>query len=856
MTVPLAPTPASAERRDGWPQPGADAVRGGAGAGPRRGIRPVEFLALAFQLGALMAIVRFFSIEPDRGLVLLTPLILAGFSVHAWLPFRLRLPFFVLLTVAALVILMGPAHAAILIGLGLALLGICHLPVPALVRIGLVVAVVIPLAAVHSGWRATSWSAAVIPVLASFFMFRLILYIYDTSTRNSAATVWQRVGYFFMLPNLFFPLFPVVDYRTWLRTYYQRDAREIYQTGLLWILRGLSHLVLYRFIYHLLPSVEMGASGLVGVLAVVSMTFGLYLRLSGLFHLAIGLLCLFGFDLPETHHRYFLASGFTDLWRRINIYWKDFMMTVFFYPTVTRARKAGLIPSLIIGTIVVIVMTWLLHSYQWFWLRGEFPLTVEDGVFWGVLGVALAITTVREARGGRKRRLGQGHWSLREAVGLSARTALFFLVMATLWSLWDTGSFEEWLRILGGARDTGAADLAAVIGIVGGAIAIGTLWQWVTARGWTLRKLERPSFERLAAATGTAAAVFALAGLPAVHGAMGTRIAGLAGIARSNALNDADQARQERGYYENLTRATRFTSPLATQGRDPRWVPFAESEAVMRVRDLRLEVYRPDLRMVFKDADLGTNRWGMRDQEYERAKPSGTRRIAILGASYVAGSGVDDGESFEARVEARLNREGPGAPGTRYQVLNFAVPNFGAPQVLHQLRHNALAFEPDVVVVVVQPGDVRRTARSLARAVAAGVPMQEPIYEDALRRAGVAPRTAVGLAEDRLMDDAETLLLASYARMVELSRAQGATPVWVYLPRVGKRTDPAERAALADLASRAGFVTLSLEDVFAGLDAADIQIAPFDEHPNEIGHQRIADVLYARLIERADEIGL
>jgi len=62
-------------------------------------------------------------------------------------------------------------------------------------------------------------------------------------------------------------------------------------------------------------------------------TFLLYLRISGQFHLVIGMLYLFGFRLPETHHRYLLASSFTDFWRRINIYWKDFMMKLVYYPS-------------------------------------------------------------------------------------------------------------------------------------------------------------------------------------------------------------------------------------------------------------------------------------------------------------------------------------------------------------------------------------------------------------------------------------------------------------------------------------------------------------------------------------------
>ena len=47
----------------------------------------------------------------------------------------------------------------------------------------------------------------------------------------------------------------------------------------------------------------------------------------------------------------------------------------------------------------------------------------------------------------------------------------------------------------------------------------------------------------------------------------------------------------------------------------------------------------------------------MRDQDYERSPPPNTFRIALLGPSNVMGWGVGDGETFEALVEERLNRE-------------------------------------------------------------------------------------------------------------------------------------------------------------------------------------------------------
>ena len=96
---------------------------------------------------------------------------------------------------------------------------------------------------------------------------------------------------------------------------------------------GILQLILYRVVYQALvlqptaveTAADLGRYLLWAVLASI-------LRVSGQFHVVVGVLCLFGFNLPETHHSYFLASSFTDFWCRINIYWKDFMMKIFDHP--------------------------------------------------------------------------------------------------------------------------------------------------------------------------------------------------------------------------------------------------------------------------------------------------------------------------------------------------------------------------------------------------------------------------------------------------------------------------------------------------------------------------------------------
>jgi len=283
-------------------------------------------------------------------------------------------------------------------------------------------------------------------------MFRLIIYLYDLRHEKKSATIWERLSYFFLLPNVCFLLFPVVDYQTFRRTYYNDDPYEIYQKGVLWMLRGVVHLLLYRLVYHHLVLSPSDVQGLGGLAQYVVTTYLLYLRISGQFHLIVGLLGLFGFNLPETHHLYYLASSFNDFWRRINIYWKDFMMKVFYYPVFMRLRRWGMTTGLVGATAVVFAGTWLLHSYQWFWLRGTFPLRATDALFWGILGLLVVVNSLWEARSKKKHSLGQRAWAFREALVHSAKTVGMFVLISLLWSLWSSPSIGEWVSLVSGCR--------------------------------------------------------------------------------------------------------------------------------------------------------------------------------------------------------------------------------------------------------------------------------------------------------------------------------------------------------------------------------------------------------------------
>ncbi|KAJ3058858.1 hypothetical protein HK102_010274 [Quaeritorhiza haematococci] len=139
--------------------------------------------------------------------------------------------------------------------------------------------------------------------------------------------------------------------------------------------RGAVQLILYRIIDQELLIQSSDVNGPLSLLSFLVFNYLVYLQVSGQFHVACGMLHMFGYQLPDTHHRYLLATGFTDYWRRINIYWKDFMVRLVFNPVVFRLKRWPQPAALAAATAVVFFVTWLLHGYQSFWLRGTWGFT-------------------------------------------------------------------------------------------------------------------------------------------------------------------------------------------------------------------------------------------------------------------------------------------------------------------------------------------------------------------------------------------------------------------------------------------------------------------------------------------------
>jgi hypothetical protein len=840
-------------------------------------VRLLPLAGLLLQLALTMAVIHVLAIEDrvafDRYFSLLLPV---GFLVHAVLPLKFRLPFFVALTIGLIIFIFKLTTALyLLIGAGV-LIGVCHLPVPFSARVGLLTVLAVVLGVVHAGAiEASDRIRVVIPALGAIFMFRLALYLFELKHEKQSPGWWTRLAYFFLLPNPVFTLFPVVDYKTFQRTYYNQPAAEIYQKGVLWMARGAFHFVLYRLVTNYLSPPASEVSSLGPLLVFLISSYLIYLRMSGLFHLIVGMLCLFGFNLPETHRFYLLASGFNDYWQRINIYWKDLMTKLVYYPVFMRVKRLGTTGAVMASTAAVFFATWILHAYQSFWMRADarvpmfedWGLFTVDALFWGSFGVLVMINSyvaLRSKPAPKSLKKKEVAWSTRAALARAVQIGAMLVLMCLLWSLWQSPTVSEWLSVMGRAGTASGSELLAVAGAIGIGLGLGVLGQYLRHRG--LDPLpEHPSPSRARWTVLATMAMLLAIGLWNRAGKFSGRLGEVADAMQGLDVRPEAQMLVERGYYEGLlTPLDGYTRLLrerfgTIKVRDPIQRPEDfpdDAEAWSRTGDLRHRAYKPNADGVTVGAPWRSNEWGQRDQPYTKEKPPGVYRIAMLGASYTMGRGVAQDRDFESVFEDLLNE--PGAASQPVEVLNFAVTSYSVLENALVAEQVIPEFQPDAMFYVAHGIERSRCARQFVRlALRDDVDLGYEFLQSLVRRARLDPRQSNEENLRRLEPFADELMKWGYEKLAAACRERGIIPVYVFLPTTeraarGARDLEAERPVV----EAAGFKVLAIDDPYLGKPLDQVVLNPWDSHPGESSHGDIGRQLFASLRRQQDALQL
>jgi hypothetical protein len=597
---------------------------------------------------------------------------------------------------------------------------------------------------------------------------------------------------------------------------------------------------------------EYVTDGLSLIQFILASTF-VYLQVSGLFHLVVGMLLLFGFNLPETNQRYFLASSFTDYWRRVNIYWKNFIMKVVYYPLYFRIKGWGATTALVVATLWAFFVTWALHLYQTWWLKGHLGFSWSDVLFWSILAALVLLNSLWEMKRGRQRKLASGY-SLRGALGLALRTAGTFACISLLWSLWSTPTITQWIGLLRHADgQTLLWGLATLAGIMIATAIFEVLPANRKSKPTTPVQPTSPILRMVRPVAIGAAPLLLL--LLVQQPAFQNRFDSLSAQVWYDVLNTGDstammdQQVSEGGYYARLTSVDRadralWETVMVTRLPD---IPVGPATASRPVRDYRFEAAIVNVKTQAYDTMFETNPQGMRDRNYAFEKPTGTVRIALLGSSHTMGYGVRLEETFDSVLEERLNAQPPpGAEGVKFEVLNFAFSRLSPLSQISVIRTEAARFQPDIVVLVAQTEDDNWVTYDLARCLRERLPLPYEFPLRIMKEARVTAHTERNLAHRRLIPHRPELLGWSYERIVDECRRIDALPAAFFVPVPNDviYNGLTNVMVQTNLMARAGFVTGDLSGLYDGLDPTEFMLSDAFHHCNARGHRLMADALY------------
>ena len=207
----------------------------------------------------------------------------------------------------------------------------------------------------------------------------------------------------------------------------------------------------------------------------------------------------------------------------------------------------------------------------------------------------------------------------------------------------------------------------------------------------------------------------------------------------------------------------------------------------------------------------------------------GTRRILMLGDSYLFGAGVRVEEALPAALEARLNRD---APQHVWEVLNLARRGASLVDQLGHFRRFldcvGIGYAAEHVVVLVNYTDAEPQPLRMRFPT-------DPCYLESTWRPEPATRAFLSHCVAGLRAACATI---------------GADLTLLHFDHLRLPVSPMGLELLRDIEARTGVEVIDSTPAFANHLPAALRVDDVDEHPNPLAHRLAADLLASRLVTR------
>jgi len=549
-------------------------------------------------------------------------------------------------------------------------------------------------------------------------------------------------------------------------------------------------------------------------------------------------------------------------------------MKLFFFPTHFTLRKMGTLRAISVATVVTFIATWLLHSWQWFWIRGTPLFTWKDFSFWMILCVLVLVTAIYETTLGGKGVLSPSRFTLRTRLMLGLQAGGVFCVMCVLWTFWTIQSWAEFRTLLDAASEPSWRDIAIILAVFALVCVCGMLWgrsSRETSEGRSTQEARKP-FSFWPSAGTVAIGALCLLTAPSIATQVIPGLKPVVARLHGDVLNARDMTLQRRGYYEQLD-VRGMDNWMWRQMKNVQFGGAAEhaagggSEAEMAHewddgkkvfyrdrRDFLLKEIVPSVSTNFCGTAVTSNHLGMRDREYEKAKPAKTYRLVLVGSSHEQGNGVKDDQTYENLVEDSLNRQLSSRGYSRYEILNLSVSGYSILQRLLRLEQEGFEYQPDAAVLCMAAVDHQFLIDHLRKALTSGF-LPPSGYREFLdqitRKARVHGKMPYAMIERRLLPYVTEIDDWAFRRFAEQCRQRGVRPLVMYRPAPVdvEGLEQTGRSEVHRLAQAAGLEVIDLTSAFDSVDdRSKLILTEWDLHTNALGHRLLAEKFYHDLV--------
>ncbi len=251
----------------------------------------------------------------------------------------------------------------------------------------------------------------------------------------------------------------------------------------------------------------------------------------------------------------------------------------------------------------------------------------------------------------------------------------------------------------------------------------------------------------------------------------------------------------------------------------------------------------------YRETPIDSNRFGMRERNYDVPKKPASLRIVLLGDSYVFGQGVLAEQRLGVHLEREL-RERAGARAQQIEVLHIGAASWNLVTECAFLRRQLTLLDPDVVIHISVPNDVDDTmgvrgmglmARNVPRRPAQTDTVVRQLFAHWELHKGAFGHLALGLDhESRSRLDEVGFEIA---RLAELVEQQGGRYVHVFHWRV---LNPVANLHLASRLQAEQAAWLPTSFYFD----ERIRLADGDDHWSPEGHQVMARYCFGLIDDR------